>query len=98
MPDSQVFRLLSSALRQIFRFDWAAWKNLTGEEQRKVEEESIDLFERWEKGTGELLPRIQSALLSIIGHESNVLLLYFRETFDELNRLELELAHSVSSF
>jgi len=34
----------------------------------------------------------QSALFSLIGHKGDLMLVHFRESFDELNRAELQLA------
>ena len=83
----------SSVLHQMFRFDWESWKKLTAEDQREVEAETRELFQGWEKGLGEPV-RNQSAVFSLIGHKGDLLLIHFRDSFAELNQVELELAQS----
>lgn len=77
----------SSILHQMFRFDWESWKKLASEEQRNVEAEAHELFQGWEKGAGEPA-RNQSAVFSLIGHKGDLLLIHFRDSFAELNRVE----------
>lgn len=83
----------SSALHQMFRFDWESWKKLSAEDRETTEAEAVELFQRWEKGAGEPV-RNQSAIYSQIGHKGDLLLVHFRESFAELNRVELELAQT----
>jgi peroxiredoxin len=83
----------SSILHQMFRFDWEAWKKLPVQDQRKTEAEAVELFKGWEKGSGEPA-RNQSAIYSLLGHKGDLLFIHFRDSFAELNRLELELAKS----
>jgi peroxiredoxin len=83
----------SSVLHQMFRFDWESWKKLPAQDQRKIETETIELFQMWERGSGEPA-RNQSAIYSLLGHKGDFLFLHFRNSFAELNQLELELAQS----
>src|ERR1700733_12429379 len=83
----------SSVLHQMFRFDWESWKKLPVEDQRKIETEAVELFRAWEKGSGEPV-RNQSAIYSLLGHKGDLLFIHFRDSFAELNRLELELAQT----
>ncbi len=83
----------SSALHQMFRFDWESWKKLSAEDQQRTQAEAIELFQRWEKGTGDPV-RNQSAIYSQIGHKGDLLMVHFRDSFPELNRVELELART----
>jgi hydrogen peroxide-dependent heme synthase len=83
----------SSVLHQMFRFDWESWKKLSVQNRCKIEAEAIELFKRWERGSGEPA-RDQSAIYSLLGHKGDLLFLHFRDSFAELNRLELELAQS----
>jgi peroxiredoxin len=83
----------SSVLHQMFRFDWEAWKKLSNDDQRKVQEEAASLFEKWENNSAESA-RNQSALFSLIGHKGDLVFVHFRESFTELNRVELELAQT----
>ena len=77
----------------MFRFDWESWKKLPVEDQRKIETEAVELFRAWEKGSGEPV-RNQSAIYSLLGHKGDLLFIHFRDSFAELNRLELELAQT----
>src|SRR5258708_33999095 len=75
----------------MFRFDWESWKKLSVQDQRKIEAEAVELFQSWEKGSGEPA-RDQSAIYSLLGHKGDLLFLHFRDSFAALNRLQLELA------
>jgi peroxiredoxin len=83
----------SSVLHQMFRFDWESWKKLSVQDQREIEAEAVDLFQAWERGSGEPA-RNQSAIYSLLGHKGDLLFVHFRDSFVELNRLELELAQT----
>jgi peroxiredoxin len=83
----------SSVLHQMFRFDWESWKKLSAEHQREIETEARALFQEWEKGSGESA-RNHSAIFSLLGHKGDLLLLHFRDSFAELNRVELKLAQT----
>ena len=83
----------SRVLHQMFRFDWESWKKLSVQDQRKIEAEAVELFQAWEKGSGEP-SRNQSAVYSLLGHKGDLLFIHFRDSFVEFNRLELELAQT----
>lgn len=83
----------SSVLHQMFRFDWEAWKKLSASEQDKVASQVVELFQEWEKGSSEPA-RNQSAIFSLLGHKGDLLFVHFRDSFAELNRVELRLAQT----
>jgi peroxiredoxin len=83
----------SSVLHQMFRFDWESWKKLSVQDQREIEAEAVDLFQAWERGSGEPA-RNQSAIYSLLGHKGDLLFIHLRDSFAELNRLELELSQT----
>jgi hydrogen peroxide-dependent heme synthase len=83
----------SSVLHQMFQFDWETWKELSNEEQREIQNEAASLFAKWENGSG-TPARNQSAIFSLMGHKGDLLFVHFRESFTELNRIELELAQT----
>ncbi|QMV20445.1 heme-dependent peroxidase [Granulicella sp. 5B5] len=83
----------SSVLHQMFRFDWTAWKKLPATERAALAGEFSEMLGRWERGTGRAHPN-QSALFSQIGHKGDLTLIHFRDSLEELNRVELELAQS----
>ena len=61
--------------------------------RQHVEAEARELFQRGEKGAGEPA-RNQSAVFSLIGYKGDLLLIHFRNSFAELNQVELELTQS----
>ena len=76
-----------SMLHQMMRFRWTAWRKLADQERRQIVQQAIPVLARMEQNAGG-----QSALYSLIGHKGDLMLVHFRESFDELNRAELELA------
>lgn len=85
----------SSVLHQIFRFNWVAWKQLTAGQRNTLAAEFTALLRRWETGApGDGGHPNQSALFSQIGHKGDLTLLHFRDSLEDLNRAELELAQS----
>ncbi|MBW8749066.1 MAG: heme-dependent peroxidase [Acidobacteria bacterium] len=85
----------SNVLHQIFRFDWTAWKKLPLDERTAISEEFSGLLARWEAGNTEPNGHPnQSALFSQIGHKGDLVLIHFRDSLEDLNRVELELAQT----
>jgi peroxiredoxin len=76
-----------SALHQMMRFRWTAWRALPEAERRAIAAEAVPRLAQMEQNSGG-----QSALFSLIGHKGDLMLLHFRESFDELNQAELHLA------
>ena len=76
-----------SVLHQMVRFRWPAWRQLSAERKLKLVSEAALLFGAWEQGkTG------QSALYSLLGHKGDLMLVHFRDSFEELNRAEIQLS------
>jgi hydrogen peroxide-dependent heme synthase len=80
------------ALHQFFRFDWKAWRPLSTEiEGKKVAAEFTSVLQRLERsGDG----KVQSALFSELGHKGDLILVHFRDSLEELNQVELDLAQT----
>jgi peroxiredoxin len=74
----------ASILHQMFRIRWQPWKGLAEERRREVLEEAARTFAGMEKA--------QSALFSLLGHKGDLMLVHFRNSFEELNQAELCLA------
>jgi hydrogen peroxide-dependent heme synthase len=74
----------ASILHQMFRIRWQAWKGLAEERRREVLEEATHVFAGMEQA--------QSALFSLLGHKGDLMLVHFRNSFDELNQVELCIA------
>ena len=71
----------------MMRFRWTAWRALGEAARREIVTEAVPALTRMEQNTAG-----QSALYSLIGHKGDLMLVHFRESFDELNRAELQLA------
>lgn len=83
----------SNVLHQMFTFDWKAWRAESATEQQSIAAEAAELLGRWEKGSAQGHPN-QSAVFSQLGHKGDLLLIHFRDSFEDLNRVELELAQT----
>jgi hydrogen peroxide-dependent heme synthase len=76
-----------ACLHQMMRFRWSAWRSLDEQKRRQVASEAERLLAEMEAASGG-----QSALFSLLGHKGDLMLVHFRESFDELNQAELALA------
>src|SRR6516164_9323852 len=73
-----------SVLHQMFRFRWPEWRKLgLGRRQEVASETASVLTPSKEAG--------QSACYSMLGHKGDLMLVRFRDSFDELNAAELQL-------
>ena len=73
-----------SVLHQMFRFRWAEWRKLSAARQQDVANDVAAAL-----GPSEAAG--QSALYSLLGHKGDLMLVHFRDSFDELNAAELQL-------
>jgi len=76
-----------ACLHQMMRFRWSAWRALDEQKRRPITSEAEKLLAEMEATSGG-----QSALFSLLGHKGDLMLVHFRESFDELNQAELALA------
>jgi hydrogen peroxide-dependent heme synthase len=76
-----------SVLHQMFRFRWAEWRKLDTAGQSQVAREAADAFSAGEHAG-------QFAAYSMLGHKGDLMLVHFRDSFDELNQAELQLDHT----
>jgi chlorite dismutase len=76
-----------SVLHQMMRFRWSAWRQLSSAQKKEITQEAGRLVGEWEQGKSR-----QSALYSLIGHKGDLMLVHFRNSFDDLNRAEMHLA------
>jgi len=74
------------ALHDFRRVDWPRWKRLSAEERVASIEEVVRLLRDAEQIRD--APEGASALYSILGHKSDLLLLHLRPTIDQLGALE----------
>ena len=81
----------SHTLHQFFRFDWKAWRGCAAGERKKIAAEGAAALQRIERsGAG----AVQSALFSELGHKGDLILVHFRDSLEELNQIELDLAQT----
>ena len=78
----------------MFRFDWPAWNKLPIAERARLAGEFVQLLGSWEREGGPSGHPNQSAMFSQIGHKGDLMLVHFRESLEDLNRVELALAQS----
>lgn len=75
----------AAILHQMMRVRWPAWKKLSASQQSELASEFAAALENSEREG-------QSALYSLLGHKGDLLLVHFRNSFDELNATELRLS------
>jgi hydrogen peroxide-dependent heme synthase len=76
-----------ATLHQMMRVRRSAWRALPEKERREIASEAAQVLTAMESRADG-----QSALFSLLGHKGDLMLVHFRNTFDELNQAELELA------
>lgn len=76
-----------ATLHQMLRFRRGAWRTLSEKDRREIASEAAQLLAAMESRT-----EGQSALFSLLGHKGDLMLVHFRNSFDELNQAELDLA------
>ncbi len=79
-----------SVLHQMFRFRWTEWRKLDAARQQEIMTEAAAVLAESESAG-------QSAAFSLLGHKGDLLLLHFRESFDQLNAVELQLNRTALS-
>ena len=76
-----------ATLHQMMRFRRTAWRALPEADRRQIADEASQLLVQMESRTNG-----QSALFSLLGHKGDLMFIHFRESFDDLNQAELDLA------
>ncbi len=74
----------SSVLHQMFRFRWSEWRKLGERRQTEITQELSAALQASEEAG-------QSALYSILGHKGDLMVVHFRDSFDQLNAAELQI-------
>jgi hydrogen peroxide-dependent heme synthase len=82
----------SSLLHQFFRFDWKAWHATAKADRERIAAEAVEALTSLERKSGDA--PVRSALYSQLGHKGDLILIHFRDSFEALNQVELELAQS----
>ena len=74
-----------SVLHQMLKFKWSDWRPLRPAHKAEIAGEAAEVLKKWEEnGSG------QSAIYSLLGHKGDLMLVHFRESFEQLNRAEIE--------
>ncbi len=81
----------ASVLHQFFRFDWAKWRSFADGGRKEMVEEFVTALRRLEQ---EPNGKVHTALFSQLGHKGDLILVHFRDSFDALNQVELDLAQT----
>jgi peroxiredoxin len=81
----------ASVLHQFFRFDWAKWRSFADGERKKIVDEFVSVLKKLEQDADS---KVQTALFSQLGHKGDLILTHFRDSFEALNQVELELAQT----
>jgi chlorite dismutase len=87
----------SSVLHQFFRFDWKAWKACAGGSSAdggrgSIIAKAVATLKTLERKDANA--PVRSALYSQLGHKSDLMLIHFRDSLEELNQIELALAQT----
>jgi peroxiredoxin len=84
----------SALLHQFFRFDWKAWRATLAGDREQIAAEFVAALKGLEHASDR---RVQSGLFSQLGHKGDLILVHFRDSFDALNQVELNLAQTAFS-
>lgn len=77
----------SCLLHQFFRFDWKRWRATPLTDRERIAAESIKALQHSDSNTP-----ARSALYSQLGHKGDLIYIHFRDSFEQLNQVELDLA------
>jgi peroxiredoxin len=80
------------ALHDFRKFNWQAWKNTSIEEKKQVEQELFTFFDLWQKN--ESSSNGSTAIYSILGQKADFVILYLRESLEEIEQIELQMNKS----
>jgi chlorite dismutase len=76
-----------SVLHQMMRIRWNEWRSLRASSKTEVLEEATAALGKMEQNAPG-----QSAIFSLLGHKGDLMLVHFRDSFEELNQAELQLS------
>jgi len=82
----------SCVLHQFFRFDWTSWHGCAPSERKQIVADAIALLRTLERFDADA--PVRSALYSQLGHKGDLIFVHFRESFEALNQVELDLAQT----
>src|SRR5438552_16992215 len=71
----------------MMRVRWPAWRELSAAEKSEIVNEASTALAKMEQSASG-----RSGLYSLLGHKGDLMIIHFRQSFDELNQAELQLA------
>lgn len=71
----------ASVLHQMLRIRWAAWRGLPSSEREAIVAEALPVMDQ-----------DRSAVFSLIGHKGDLMIVHFRDNFEQLQQAELAVA------
>jgi chlorite dismutase len=77
----------ASVLHQMMRVRWTAWKAVPVAQRSEIVREAATALADMERN-----PSGQSAAFSLLGHKGDLIIVHFRQSFDELGRVERHIA------
>ena len=78
----------ASVLHQMMRFRRSVWRALSAEARAEILQEAGSVLEPMERPADGR----QSAVYSLLGHKGDLMLVHFRRSFEELNRVQVDIA------
>ena len=82
----------SSLLHQFFTFDWKSWRATAPADRERIAAEAVAALKGIERKDADA--PAQTALFSEIGHKGDLILVHFRDSFEALNQVELDIAQT----
>jgi peroxiredoxin len=82
----------SSLLHQFFRFDWKSWRATPRADRDRIASQAVEDLSVLERKAPDA--QAHTALFSQLGHKGDLILIHFRESFEALNQVELDLAQT----
>ena len=82
----------SSLLHQFFRFDWKAWHATAEVDRERIAANAVTALKALEFAAPDA--PVRSALFSELGHKGDLILIHFRDSFEAINQVELDLAQT----
>ncbi len=79
----------ASVLHQMMRVRWKEWNTLARADREEIVAEAVTLLQAGEQDREQR----RTAAYSLLGHKADLMFLHFRRDFDELNAVQLQLAH-----
>jgi hydrogen peroxide-dependent heme synthase len=79
----------SALLHQFFRFDWKAWRSCPSADREQIAGEFGAALQKLERSSD---GKVQTGVFSQLGHKGDLILVHFRDSFEALNQVELDLA------